>query len=173
MDRRALDARAEKGVAVVTVADIRWSRCDIKTTGLLANALARQQARENGAFEAWLVRDGFVTEASASNAWIVDSRGVLRTAPESDNILRGVTRAAILRLARERQMAVEERAFTLEEALAAREAFITSASAGALAVTRIDGRAIGDAVPGPITRTLRAAYLHAAYAGGAAARAHG
>ncbi|MBI1187258.1 MAG: D-amino-acid transaminase [Alphaproteobacteria bacterium] len=169
MDRRGLDARAEKGVAVITAPDIRWSRCDIKTTGLLPNALARQQAKESGAFEAWLVRDGVVTEACASNAWIVDSGGVIRTAPERENILRGVTRAAILKIAAERQMRVEERSFTIEEALAAREAFITSATAGALAVVRIDAHTIGDGAPGPVARALRAAYLEAAYREGAKA----
>jgi D-alanine transaminase len=171
MDRRMLDARAEKGVCVITMPDIRWGRCDIKTTGLLPNALARQRAKEEGAFEAWLIRDGLVTEATASNAWIVDQRGVLRTPPESENILRGVTRAALLRIAQERQMAVEETSFTLEEALHAREAFVSSATAGALGVVRIDGRAIGDGAPGPITRALRAAYLEAAYGAGADAGA--
>jgi len=165
MDRRALDARAETGIAVITAPDIRWGRCDIKTTGLLPNALARQRAKEEGAFEAWLVTpDGLVSEATASNAWIVDADGVLRTAPESANILRGVTRAAIMALARERQVTVEERSFTVEEALNAREAFITSATAAALAVVRIDGRKIADGAPGPVARALRDAYLRGAVA---------
>ncbi|TWA93009.1 D-alanine transaminase [Azospirillum brasilense] len=150
----------EKGVAVVTVPDIRWGRCDIKTVGLLAPVLAKQQAAELGAYEAWLTDpDGTVTEGSSSNAWIVTQDGVLVTRAPSQKILNGITRQLLLRLAGERGIPMEERSFTVEEALAAREAFVSSAGTFALPVTRIDGKPVGDGKPGPITRTLRQAYL--------------
>ncbi|MFC5355007.1 D-amino-acid transaminase [Azospirillum himalayense] len=150
----------EKGVAVVTVPDIRWGRRDIKTVGLLAPVLAKQQAAESGAYEAWLIDpDGTVTEGSSSNAWIVTQDGVLVTRAPSQKILNGITRLSLLRLARERGIPVEERSFTMEEALAAREAFVSSAGTFALPVTRIDGKPVGEGRPGPITRMLRQAYL--------------
>ncbi|WP_188259630.1 D-amino-acid transaminase [Azospirillum tabaci] len=150
----------EKGVAVVTVPDIRWGRRDIKTVGLLAPVLAKQQAAEAGAYEAWLIDpDGTVTEGSSSNAWIVTQGGVLVTRAPSQKILNGITRLSLLRLAGERGIPVEERSFTVEEALAAREAFVSSAGTFALPVTRIDGKPVGEGRPGPITRTLRQAYL--------------
>jgi D-alanine transaminase len=124
--------------------------------------LARQGAKEKGAFEAWFVDDnGFVTEGTSSNAWIVDANGVIRTRALSHDILHGVTRGAILNVAREHQMKIEERSFTIEEAQAAREAFITAASNAATAVIEIDGVRIGDGRPGPVTEALRAAYLGA------------
>lgn len=150
----------EHGVSVITVPDIRWGRRDIKTVGLLAPVLAKQQAAESGAYEAWLVDpDGTVTEGSSSNAWIVTGQGTLVTRPPSEKILNGITRLSLLRLAAERQIPVEERPFTLEEAQAAREAFVSSAGTFALPVTRIDGRPIGDGKPGPVTMALRQAYL--------------
>lgn len=150
----------EQGVAVVTVPDIRWGRRDIKTVGLLAPVLAKQQAAESGAYEAWLVdTDGTVTEGSSSNAWIVTRGGTLVTRPPSHAILNGITRQSLLRLAGERGIAVEERPFTVEEALSAREAFVSSAGTFALPVTRIDGRPVGDGKPGPVTMALRQAYL--------------
>ncbi|NUB12121.1 D-amino-acid transaminase [Azospirillum brasilense] len=150
----------EKGVAVVTVPDIRWGRRDIKTVGLLAPVLAKQQAAESGAYEAWLIDpDGTVTEGSSSNAWIVTQDGVLVTRPLSQKILNGITRLSLLRLAGERGIPVEERSFTVEEALAAREAFVSSAGTFALPVTRIDGKPVGEGRPGPVTRALRQAYL--------------
>ncbi|ALJ37288.1 D-amino-acid transaminase [Azospirillum brasilense] len=150
----------EKGVAVVTVPDIRWGRRDIKTVGLLAPVLAKQQAAESGAYEAWLIDpDGTVTEGSSSNAWIVTQDGVLVTRPPSQKILNGITRLSLLRLAGERGIPVEERSFTVEEALAAREAFVSSAGTFALPVTRIDGKPVGEGRPGPVTRALRQAYL--------------
>ncbi|WP_448204796.1 D-amino-acid transaminase [Azospirillum sp. sgz302134] len=150
----------EQGVSIITVPDIRWGRRDIKTVGLLAPVLAKQQAAESGAYEAWLVDpDGTVTEGSSSNAWIVTGEGVLVTRPPSARILNGVTRMSLLRLAAARGLAVEERPFTVEEALAAREAFISSAGSFALPVTRIDGRPIGTGNPGPVTLALRQAYL--------------
>ncbi len=150
----------EKGVAVVTVPDIRWGRRDIKTVGLLAPVLAKQQAAEAGAYEAWLIDpDGTVTEGSSSNAWIVTRDGTLVTRAPSEKILNGITRLSLLRLARERGIPVEERSFTLEEALAAREAFVSSAGTFALPVTRIDGKPVGEGKPGPVAMTLRQAYL--------------
>lgn len=156
----------EQGVAVVTVPDIRWGRRDIKTVGLLAPVLAKQQAAESGAYEAWLIDpDGTVTEGSSSNAWIVTQDGVLVTRAPSQKILNGITRLSLLRLAGERGIPVEERSFTVEEALAAREAFVSSAGTFALPVTRIDGKPVGEGRPGPVTRTLRQAYLDYVAAG--------
>lgn len=163
LDLRKIEARREQGVAVVTAPDNRWGRCDIKTVGLLPNVLAKQAALDRGAFDAWLVTpSGEITEGTASNAWIVDAAGRLRTAPLSANILHGVTRATLIRLAEERQIAVLERSFTPDEAAAAREAFLSSASNAALPVISIDGRMIGDGKPGPIARLLHDAYFGAA-----------
>lgn len=160
LDRRAIERRFETGVKVVTTPEIRWARRDIKTVNLLPNVLARQQAREAGAFEAWFVDErGLVTEGTASNAWIVDKDGCLRTRALSNDILHGVTRNTILALARERQMKVAEAAFTVAEAMAAREAFMTSATNPATPIVAIDGATIGDGAPGPVTNALRRAYL--------------
>lgn len=160
VDARAGAQRRGEGVKVATAPDERWGRCDIKSVNLLPNVLAKQAASEEGAFEVWLVdKDGLVTEGAASNAWIVDAAGKLRTAPLSANILHGVTRMALIRLAQERQIAVEERAFTLAEALAAREAFLSSATNGALPIVAIDGRAVGKGRPGPVARALSQAYF--------------
>lgn len=149
-----------EGVACVTVPDIRWLRRDIKSVALLAQVLAKQKAVEEGAFEAWQVDpDGTVTEGSSSNAWIVTADGVLVTRPASNLILNGITRQSILRLAGDLQIRFEERPFTVEEAYAAREAFISSASSFALPVTKLDGRIIGDGTPGPLCRRLRQAYM--------------
>lgn len=150
----------DRGVAVITVPDIRWGRRDIKSVALLPQALAKQQAREAGAYEAWMVDpDGTVTEGSSSNAWIVSGEGRVVTRPPSTRILNGVTRLSLLRLAAARGMEVEERTFTVDEALAAREAFLSSSGTFAMPVTRIDGRPIGDGRPGPVALTLRQAYL--------------
>lgn len=162
LDRQAIAKRAETGIKITSTQETRWQRRDIKSTNLLPNVLARQGAKEKGAFEAWFVdADGFVTEGTSSTAWIVDDRGVIRTRQLSHDLLHGVTRAAVLQLARERQMKVEERPFTIEEAKAAREAFITAASNAATAVVEIDGVKIGDGRRGPVTQALRAAYLGA------------
>lgn len=159
-DRARADAMAENGIAVVTAPDLRWARCDIKTTALIANILAKQSAREAGAHEAWLVDDdGLVTEGSSTNAWIVTADGVLVTRALSHDILAGVTRASAIALASARQLRVEERPFSVAEARQAREAFITSAGTFVQPVVRIDGHAIGDGRPGPISRALRADYL--------------
>jgi D-alanine transaminase len=160
LDRRAIERRHEEGVKVVSVPEIRWARRDIKSVNLLPNVMMRQRAKEAGAFEAWFVdAAGFVTEGTSSNAWIVDKDGQLRTRALSNDILHGVTRAAILRVAQERQIKVVEEPFTIAEAKQAREAFVTAASNPALPVIALDGVAIGDGKPGPITKALRSAYL--------------
>ena len=154
------DAAAKKGVAVVTHPDIRWGRCDIKTVGLLANVLAKQAAKEKGAAEAWMVDEmGLVTEGSSTNAWIVDEDGTLRTRDGQANILHGITRAAVMALIADEGLAFEERAFSVDEAKRAREAFYTSASGFVMPATSIDGVKIGDGKPGPIATRLRALYL--------------
>jgi D-alanine transaminase len=162
LDQRAITKRAEAGIKVISLPETRWARRDIKSTNLLPNLLARQQAKEEGAFEAWFVdADGYVTEGTSSNAWIVDAAGVLRTRALSNDLLHGVTRATLARLAQERQIKFEERAFTLAEAKAAREAFISAASNPAVPVVSIDGEIVGDGRPGPLAQALRAAYLGA------------
>jgi D-alanine transaminase len=151
------DARAAKGVAVVTTPETRWARVDIKTIGLLANVLAKQQAHEAGAFEAWFVdRDGFVTEGSSSNAWIVTGKGAVVTRPADTAILRGVTRMALIDVLAHEGLRFEERAFSLKEARGAREAFLTSATTAVTPIVSIDGRAVGDGKPGPVALALRA-----------------
>jgi D-alanine transaminase len=151
------------GVKVVTRPDERWARCDIKSTALLPNILAKTAARRVGAYEAWLVdRDGYVTEGSSTSAWIVDRDGKIVTRDLSNAILPGVTRRVILEAAREAQLAVVERKFLPEEAAQAREAFLTAASAGAMAVVAIDGKPIGDGKPGPVTRRVQELYLRLA-----------
>ena len=161
VDMAQSEARAASGVKVITLPETRWARCDIKTIGLLPNVLAKQAAREAGAAEAWFVDDiGLVTEGASSNAWIVDAQGVLRTRDTQANILRGVTRRAILALARDLGLSFEERAFTLEEAKQAREAFITGAGSLVLPVVRIDSTVLGDGMPGPVAKRLRDVYIN-------------
>ena len=165
--RFATPAQLENGVGVLTIPDIRWLRRDIKTVGLLAQALGKQKAAEAGCYEAWMVdADGLVTEGCSANAWIVTPDGTLVTRQPDHMILNGITRLSLLRLAGELGLAVEIRPFTVAEAYGAREAFVSSATTFALPVTRIDGRAIGDGKPGPISLRLRAAYF-AAVAGAA------
>ena len=165
--RFATPAQLENGVGVLTIPDIRWLRRDIKTVGLLAQALGKQKAAEAGCYEAWMVdADGLVTEGCSANAWIVTPAGVLVTRQPDHMILNGITRLSLLRLAGELGLAVEIRPFTVAEAYGAREAFVSSATTFALPVTCIDGRAIGDGKPGPISLRLRAAYF-AAVAGAA------
>jgi D-alanine transaminase len=160
LDFAAIEAKAAKGVSVITQPDNRWGRCDIKTVGLLPNALAKQAAREAGAYEAWLVDDlGLVTEGSSTNAWIVDREGRLRTRDTNANILRGITRASLIDTARAAGVEVFEQPFSVEEAKAAREAFLTSASAFVMPITAIDGNKVGDGRPGPVTAKLRSLYL--------------
>ena len=156
---------AAKGIEVVTVPELRWQRRDVKTVGLLAASMAKQAALDAGADDAWMVEDGFVTEGSSSNAWIVTDGGVVVTRHLGSEILHGITRSVVLKLARERQIAIEERPFTVEEAKSAAEAFITSASTFVLPVVGIDGETVGDGTPGPITRRLREIYIESARAG--------
>jgi len=154
-----LEQMAAEGVAVVSAPDIRWGRVDIKSVALLPNVLAKQAAREQGAREAWLVdAKGHVTEGASSNAWIVTADGTLVTRPLGTDILPGITRSVVREVAQAQGLTLLERPFTLEEAYAAREAFITSASQIVLPVTRIDGRPVGDGVPGPTALALRCAY---------------
>jgi len=161
--------QAEAGVKVVTVPDLRWKRRDIKSVALLAQVLAKQAAAEAGVAEAWMVEDDHVTEGSSSTAFIITRDGVLVTRPLSNAVLPGITRVAVMRLAQETQLRVEERLFTVEEALGAAEAFYTSASSFVMPVVAIDDQAIGDGRPGPLTRRLRQLYLDMAGAPAAAA----
>ncbi len=150
----------ERGVAVITIPDTRWSRCDIKSVSLLPNVLGKQEAREAGAYEAWLVdREGHVTEGTSSNAWIVSREGHLLTRRLGAAILSGVTRLSLIELARRKGLVFKERSFTVAEAKAAREAFLTSTTSLVLAVTRIDGKKIADGKPGKMARALRQIYL--------------
>ena len=155
----ALRKRRAEGVAVVTRPDIRWGRCDIKSTALLANILVKTEARKAGAYEAWLVdRDGFITEGASSNAWIVTPDNVLLTRNLSNSILAGVTRKGVLSALTETNLSVEERPFTVNEAYGASEAFITSASGGVMPVVRIDDRPIGGGAPGPAAQRIHRLY---------------
>ncbi len=150
------EALAERGIAVITVPDNRWGRVDIKTIGLLPNVLARQAAIEQGARDAWFVDDdGSVTEAASANAWIVTAAGTVVTRPADNTILRGITRTVLLDVIKAQDLKLEERAFTVKEALAAREAFITSASQIVLPVVRIDDHPIGNGAPGLLATALR------------------
>lgn len=154
------NASAEKGVAVVTYPDIRWGRCDIKTVGLLPNVLAKQAAKEKGAAEAWMVDEmGLVTEGSSTNAWIVDEHGKLRTRDAQSNILRGITRTAVMKLIEAEGLELDERAFSVDEAKRAKEAFYTSATGFVMPAVSIDAVRIGDGKPGPIATLLRTLYL--------------
>jgi D-alanine transaminase len=150
---------AKTGVAVITVPDIRWARRDIKSVALLAQVLAKQAAAEAGAAEAWMIEDGLVTEGGSSSAFILTQDDVLVTRQNSNAILPGCTRKAVVALAEERQLRVEERPFSVSEALAAKEAFITSATLLVQAVVTIDGKAVGNGKPGPMTNRLREIYL--------------
>lgn len=160
LDAAIGETKAAKGVAVITVPENRWGRCDIKTVNLLPNVLAKQAAKEAGAYEAWFVDElGFVTEGSSTNAWIVDGDGVLRTRDIQANILRGVTRKSVLQVASEIGLTVAERPFTCEEAHKAREAFITGASNLVTPVISLDGRKLAGGEPGPVAKRLRQLYI--------------
>jgi D-alanine transaminase len=152
---------AVTGVKVITVPDIRWARRDIKSVMLLAPVLGKQAAHEAGAFEAWMIEDGMVTEGTSSNAYIVKN-GTVVTRGLSNRILAGCTRRSLFRLAKERGVEIEERAFSAGEAYGADEAFLTSASNFVLPVTEIDGRRVGGGQPGPVTRKLREIFLQEA-----------
>jgi D-alanine transaminase len=156
-DPAKAEATAVEGIAVITVPDRRWARPDIKSVSLLPNVLAKQAARDAGAREAWLVdANGFITEGASSNAWIVTADGDAVTRPVADNrILNGVSRAVVLDAMAARGLAFKERAFTVAEAKAAREAFVTAASQIVQPVVRIDGSPVGDGRPGPFALALR------------------
>jgi D-alanine transaminase len=153
---------ATTGVKVITIPDLRWKRRDIKSTSMLAQAMGKQAAKLKAAYEAWMVEDGYVTEGTSSSAFILDAEGVVRTQPLGTHILPGVTRRAVLRLAPQEDVRVEERPFTVEEAYQAHEAFLTAASAFVLPIVEIDGRAIGDGNPGPVSHAFRQLYIEEA-----------
>ena len=155
-------AQAERGISVVTTEDIRWRRRDIKSVGLLAASMAKMIARRAGADDAWMVESGKVTEGSSSNAYILTREGTLVTRSLGYEILAGITREAVLRLARTSSLQIEERPFSLAEAEEAAEAFITSATTFVMPVVSIDGKPVGDGRPGPVTRQLRELYITAA-----------
>ena len=150
---------AKAGIAVITVPDIRWERRDIKSVAVLAQVLAKQAAAAAGASEAWMVEDGHVTEGGSSTAFILTRDDVIVTRPNSNAILPGCNRKAVVKLAEERQLKVEERLFTVAEALAAKEAFITSASSFVQPVVSIDGKPVGDGKVGPVATRLREIYV--------------
>lgn len=151
-------AQAKAGIKVISIDDIRWGRRDIKTVQLLYASMGKMMAKKAGCDDAWMVEDGFVTEGSSNNAYIVKD-GKIITRQLSADILHGITRAAVLRCAADAQMEVEERPFTISEAQAADEAFITSASAFVMPVVELDGVALGKGTPGPVTLRLREIYL--------------
>jgi len=162
-DAAGVEQRRAAGISVVTRPDERWARCDIKSTGLLPNVLAKTAARGQGAYEAWLIdKEGMVTEGSSTTAWIVDREGHLVTRDLDRAVLPGVTRRVLAEVAEGAQIGIVERRFTPSEAMEAREAFITAATIGALPVVRLDGRPIADGKPGPVARRLQELYEHAA-----------
>jgi D-alanine transaminase len=146
------------GMKVISIPDIRWGRRDIKTVQLLYPSMGKMMAKKAGADDAWMVEDGFVTEGTSNNTYIVKGNRIV-TRHLGTEILHGITRAAVLRCAAEAQMVVEERAFTIEEAMAADEAFFTSASAFVMPVVEIDGATLGSGTPGPVAIRLREIYL--------------
>ncbi len=151
--------KALRGLSVVSTADIRWARCDIKSVALLASSLAKSHAVASGADDAWFVHDGLVTEGTSNNAWIVTGDGVLVTRQLGNDILHGITRRSVMELAMAWGLTVQERPFGIEEAQSAQEAFATSAMGMVLPVVRIDGVAVGSGRPGPIVQDLRARYI--------------
>jgi D-alanine transaminase len=153
------------GIKVISQPDLRWHRRDIKTVQLLYPSFAKMQAKAAGADDAWLVEDGFVTEGTSNNAYIVTQDGTIVTRNLSTDILHGITRASVLKLAAEAQMKIEERPFTIAEAQNAAEAFITAASTFVCAVVEIDGATLGDGKPGPVAKRLREIYIAEARAG--------
>ena len=154
-------ATETNGKSAITVPDQRWSRRDIKTIQLLPNCLAKQAASEQGAFEAIMVMpDGTITEGSSSNLWMVSDKNTVITRPANADILNGITRLALARIGADRQIKIEERAFTVDEALSAKELFVSSATSAAMPIIELDGHKIGNGQPGDITMALRAAYLN-------------
>ncbi len=154
-------ALAERGQKILTYPDVRWRRSDIKTVQLLYASLLKTEAAAKGADDAWMVLDGYITEGSSNNAYIVTKDNVIVTRQLSNDILHGITRKAVLKCAEELQLKVEERLFTVDEVLNAKEAFSTSASAFVCPVAEVDGKKIGDGKPGPIAKRLREIYIEA------------
>jgi D-alanine transaminase len=154
--------QVKNGISVITTPDIRWGRRDIKTVGLLAASMAKMIAKGAGADDAWMVEDDLITEGSSNNAYIITHEGTLVTRQLGTEILPGITRQAVLKLADEIQLKVEERPFTIDEAHQAKEAFSTSASSFVMPVVKIDGHTIGDGRPGPIAQRLRELYVQTA-----------
>ena len=156
LDVVGIERSAAEGIAVITVPDNRWARVDIKAIALLPNVLAKQAARERGAKEAWFVdTQGRITEGASTNAWIVTTSGKVITRHADNGILRGITRSVLIDAIRAQGLALDERPFTVAEALAAREAFVTSASQTVMPVVRIDGQPLGNGAPGPVAIALR------------------
>jgi len=154
----AHSAQSKEGIKVISIEDIRWGRRDIKTVQLLYPSMGKMMAKKAGCDDAWMVQDGYVTEGTSNNAYVVKD-GKIITRALSNDILHGITRAAVMRFAQEAQMEVQERSFTIDEAMAADEAFFTSASAFVMPVVEIDGATLGDGRPGPVSRRLREIYL--------------
>ncbi|WED24514.1 D-amino-acid transaminase [Vibrio sp. JC009] len=153
--------KAKDGIKVISIPDIRWHRRDIKTTQLLAACMGKQAAIKAGASDTWLIEDGFVTEGGSNNAYIVKD-GKIITRPLSNDILHGITRASLLKMASDANIEIEERAFTIEEAYEAEEAFISSASTFVWPVVQIDDKVIGSGKPGPVAQKLREIYIEIA-----------
>ncbi len=149
---------ARRGARIISIEDIRWGRRDIKTVQLLYPSMGKMMAKKAGCDDAWMVEDGFVTEGTSNNAYIVKGNKII-TRHLGNEILHGITRAAVLRFAREAQMVIEERSFSIEEAVGADEAFTTSASAFVMPVVEIDGATLGEGVPGPVALRLREIYI--------------
>lgn len=156
--------KAKTGIAVVSIPDIRWKRRDIKTVGLLGASMAKQAAIDAGVDDAWMIEDGHVTEGTANNSYIVTHEGTIVTRHLGNEILAGITRVAVLALAERDSHRIEERPFTIEEAQGSAEAFITGASTFVQPVVTIDGKAVGDGKPGPVTMALRQLYIEMARA---------
>jgi D-alanine transaminase len=150
----------EHGVPVITIPDLRWQRCDIKSVSLLPNVMGKQSAKDAGAYEAWQISaEGYVTEGTSTNAWIVDRNGTVVTHAADHSILGGITRESVLKVGHSEGIKIVERRFTLKDTFSAREAFLTSTTAAVLPVVSVDGRKIGDGKPGPVTLRLRERYL--------------
>ena len=156
--------QAKNGIKIASIPDIRWKRRDIKTVGLLAPSMGKMQAKKAGADDAWMVEEGYVTEGTSNNAYIITQDNVLVTRHVGNEILNGITRRAVLKLAEKTELTIEERSFTLEEAYASKEAFVTSATTFVWPVTEIDGHAVADGKPGEFAAKLRELYIEEALA---------
>ncbi|KHJ66241.1 D-amino acid aminotransferase [Pantoea rodasii] len=155
---------AQQGMKIISLPDLRWGRCDIKTTQLLYACLAKEQARQQGADDAWLLKEGLITEGTSNNAFIVTAEGAVVTRELSRLLLPGITRGSLIKLIHEQGMRLEERSFTLEEVKNAAEAFITSSTSFVYPVINVDGAAVGDGKPGPLTQHIRQLYIDRAMA---------